>query len=146
MPAIPRQRRELFRLLKIERGQEIDVTIGTEVTLASVHWTKSGPRECTNTDGRTHCIHCQDKSASSPREVIYATAYLNTDPAPYLLILSTIAVQWAHDTEDLARSTLLLRRAKKNNLLRAIKIGPANRATPAAPLDRWIQTLWGAAS
>lgn len=145
MPAIQHRSRAIFRLLKIPRGADVEATIGNEVTIASVHWTPAGPRECQNHDGKTQCTHCADKTASSPREIIYATAYLPDDPNPWLLILSTIAVAWAHDTDDLTRSTLVLRRATKNNLLRAVKIGPAQRATPAAPLTAWIKTLWGSA-
>ena len=143
MPAIQHRRRTLFRLLKVPRGQDIEATIGNEVSIANVHWTPAGPRECTNADGKTPCQHCADKTASSPREIIYATAYLPDDPRPWLLILSTIAVAWAKDTDDLTRSTLVLRRAHKNNLLRATKLGPAARATPIAPLTEWIETLWG---
>lgn len=145
MPAIARPKRALFRLLKIARGEEREVTIGHEVTVAEVHWTPKGPRECLNHDGRTECPHCRDKQSSSTRDVIYCTAYINGDPEPWLLILSTISVQWARDTEDLVRSKLVIRRAVKNNLIRASKLGPATTETPIAPLDKWIQTLWGAA-
>lgn len=145
MPAISPPRRTLFRLLKIARGETLEATIGHEVTVARVHWTPSGPRECQNHDGRTHCVHCADAKASEPREVIYATAYTDGDQSPFLLILSTIAVQWATDTEDLVRARLIIRRAAKNNLIRATHAGPAARATPIAPLDQWIQTLWGSA-
>lgn len=145
MPVIPRQKRELFRLLKVARGQEIEVTIGTEVTIAAMHWTPSGPRPCQNEDGKTACPYCADKTTSTPRDVIYCSAYIADDDQPWLLIMSAIAVQWAHDTEDLVRSTMLIRRATKNNLLRATKIGPAQRGTPPARLSAWLDTLWGSA-
>lgn len=144
MPAISPPRRTLFRLLKIGRGETRTVTIGSDVTVHLVHWTPSGPRPCRNDDGQTHCEHCADPKASAPREMIYAAAFAADETEPQLLILSAIAVPWAKHTDDLVRQRLTIRRANKNNLIRATHDGPAERPTKPAPLDAWITTLWGA--
>lgn len=142
MPAICHTDRRLFRLIKINRGQSLDVTTGTEISIASVHWTPDGPRPCSADSD--NCPHCTGGKASRPRETIYLAAWETGARSPGLLIISSLTVPWASDTDDLVRCRLTITRARGNNLLRAVHAGPAERPTPPQPLDAWLQTLWGA--
>lgn len=142
MPAISHADRRLFRLIRIGRGQSLRVTTTGDISLANVHWTTEGPRPCSGDPN--NCQHCANANASRPRETLYIAAYEEGARSPGLLIISTLAVPWATDTDDLARIEMTIERAKANNLLRARHDGPAKRATQPAPLDRWLATLWGA--
>lgn len=135
-------RRQLFNLLKVERGQTVAVTSGHDCTIANVHWTPAGTRQCKSNRGKDPCIHCACPQTPDARVTIYLAVWPVETWKPHLLILSELAVPWATDAENLVRRQLLVTRGRKTNRIITVDEGPAVGETPGQPLCRWLATLW----
>lgn len=134
------QTRTLFSQLKLERGNTTEFTSLAPVLIFATHWTSAGQRVCTAERG--NCRHCTERT-STPRMILLIPVIEIGGRAPKLLIASTLATQWAHDTQDIHYRHLRGARAKANNLLRIEDLGPTERwIDKSCPTIDWAATLF----